>query len=78
MTTLNYHAFRFPSTPDDTPPLSVELDALAEKLHNTALALKQQQALNAALMCEVKKLEGVNSRLMRQVRRFEDYQKGDL
>lgn len=50
--------------PDDTPPLSEELDYLAEKL-------QQQQELNAQLMCEVKRLQNENSRLVRMVRRFD-------
>lgn len=36
---------------------SEELDQLAQKLHDAILALKQQQDLNAQLMCEVRKLQ---------------------
>lgn len=50
---------------------SEELDSLAQKYHDVILALKAQQELNAQLMCEVRKLQSENSRLVRMVRRIE-------
>ncbi len=44
--------------PDDVPPLTVELDELADKL-------ARQRELNAVLMCQVKRLESVNKKLMK-------------
>lgn len=48
-----------------------ELDQLAQKYHDAQLALKAQQELNARLMCEVKRLQSENSKLVKWVRRYE-------
>lgn len=40
-----------------------ELDTLAQKYHDAILQLRQQQELNALLMCEVKKLQSELRRL---------------
>jgi hypothetical protein len=45
-----------------------ELDQLAQKYHDALLRLKQQQELNALLMCEVKKLQSELRRLKKSPR----------
>lgn len=49
-----------------------ELDSLAQKYHDAQLALKAQQELNARLICEVKRLQSENNKLVKWVKRYEN------
>lgn len=46
---------------------SEELDQLAMKYHDALLRLKQQQDLNAQLMCEIRKLQSELRRVKKNV-----------